>query len=268
MKVSRALSDEARAFLDGVRGLEPDDWDRPTRCTPWDVRELVGHVVTALDRVPENLARPAPDRPDTTAVTYYRADARFSAAANAERIRTAQARAATTVTGAATSVTGAGPGVTGAHAAVAGAGPGVTGANAAVTGADAGVAGALAAATAVDAAAATVTAVLDACAREPDGRLIRTRHGDAMLLSEFLVTRVVELALHGLDVSDAAGRPPWLTPAATDCVLGLLFTAPPVVAGLGWDPVTVLRKTTGRAPVTPAEAEALARAGRRKLAFG
>lgn len=36
------------------------------------------------------------------------------------------------------------------------------------------------------------------CWAEPDGRVVRTRHGDAMLLSEFLLTRVVEVAVHGL----------------------------------------------------------------------
>ena len=35
------------------------------------------------------------------------------------------------------------------------------------------------------------------CRDEPRDRVVRTRHGDAMLLSEFLLTRVVEVAVHG-----------------------------------------------------------------------
>jgi hypothetical protein len=36
--------------------------------------------------------------------------------------------------------------------------------------------------------------------------LPRLPHGDAMLLSDFLATRVVELALNGFDVADTVGR--------------------------------------------------------------
>lgn len=32
-------------WLERVRGLDRDDWDRPTPCTAWSVRELVNHVV-------------------------------------------------------------------------------------------------------------------------------------------------------------------------------------------------------------------------------
>ncbi|MFI5910327.1 maleylpyruvate isomerase N-terminal domain-containing protein [Dactylosporangium sp. NPDC051541] len=53
------------------------------------------------------------------------------------------------------------------------------------------------------------------CRREPGGRIVRTRHGDAMLLTDFLATRVLEAGIHGLDLADALGREPWLTgPAA------------------------------------------------------
>ncbi|MFB9443589.1 maleylpyruvate isomerase N-terminal domain-containing protein [Dactylosporangium vinaceum] len=52
------------------------------------------------------------------------------------------------------------------------------------------------------------------CRREPPGRVVRTRHGDAMLLGDFLATRVLEAGIHGLDLAEALGREPWLTPAA------------------------------------------------------
>ena len=39
-----ALADvEYRRFLDAVRTLGPDDWTKPTDCTLWDVRAMVGH---------------------------------------------------------------------------------------------------------------------------------------------------------------------------------------------------------------------------------
>ncbi|WP_240646860.1 maleylpyruvate isomerase N-terminal domain-containing protein [Streptomyces globisporus] len=54
------------------------------------------------------------------------------------------------------------------------------------------------------------------CRDQPGGRTVRTRHGGAMLLSEFVLTRVVEVAVHGLDLADALGREAWLTPATGD----------------------------------------------------
>ncbi|MFN2544132.1 MAG: maleylpyruvate isomerase N-terminal domain-containing protein [Actinomycetota bacterium] len=53
---------------------------------------------------------------------------------------------------------------------------------------------------------------LDDAKREDTDRIIRT-WGPGMLLQEFLRTRVVEAAVHGLDLADALGRVPWLTPA-------------------------------------------------------
>ncbi|MFF1601306.1 maleylpyruvate isomerase N-terminal domain-containing protein [Streptomyces mirabilis] len=61
------------------------------------------------------------------------------------------------------------------------------------------------------------------CRAEPEGRVVRTRHGDPMLLSEFLLTRVVEVAVHGLDLADVLGCQPWLTAEAADLVQGLLL---------------------------------------------
>lgn len=44
-----ALAGTAYArFADVVEQLGPDDWDRPTDCAGWTVRDLVGHVVGAM----------------------------------------------------------------------------------------------------------------------------------------------------------------------------------------------------------------------------
>jgi uncharacterized protein (TIGR03083 family) len=34
---------EYERFVDVVRALRPEDWDKPTDCTEWDVRAMVGH---------------------------------------------------------------------------------------------------------------------------------------------------------------------------------------------------------------------------------
>ncbi|GLW56020.1 maleylpyruvate isomerase N-terminal domain-containing protein [Kitasatospora phosalacinea] len=111
------------------------------------------------------------------------------------------------------------------------------------------------------------------CRAEPDGRVVRTRHGDPMLLTDFLTTRVVELAVHGLDLADALDHAPWLTGPAADLLDALLLAdgdADPdaVRAELGWDRPAFLRKATGRTPLDRAEQDVLARTGLTWLTLG
>ncbi|MDG4811197.1 maleylpyruvate isomerase N-terminal domain-containing protein [Micromonospora sp. WMMD1120] len=107
-----------------------------------------------------------------------------------------------------------------------------------------------------------------AVAAAPPGRLVRTRHGDAMSLTEFLRTRVVEVGVHGLDLAAALGRPPWLTAAAAEVIADLLSGGRPVPAALGWDRLTLIRKTTGRAALISRERATIDAAGFRWLSFG
>ena len=103
-------------------------------------------------------------------------------------------------------------------------------------------------------------AIVDLCTPEPPDRVVRTRHGDAMLLTEFLKTRVLEVAVHGFDLADALALPSWLTSAAADVLQNLLLgpsqTAP--------DPEHFLRAATGRAT----DPDLLARLQSRPLALG
>ncbi|MDH6139465.1 uncharacterized protein (TIGR03083 family) [Kitasatospora sp. GP30] len=108
------------------------------------------------------------------------------------------------------------------------------------------------------------------CQAEPDSRVVRTRHGDPMLLSDFLVTRVVELAIHGLDLADALGREPWLTPQAASVVQELLL-GPDSTASLeqlGWGQLRFLRKATGRDPIGEGELAEVGRLGIRWITLG
>lgn len=108
------------------------------------------------------------------------------------------------------------------------------------------------------------------CAREPDDRVVRTRHDDPMLLTDFLVTRAVEVAVHGLDLAAAAGRRPWLSESAGHLLAQLLLGPRGLngVDALGWDQVTFLRKATGREPLTDAETAEVERAGIHWLSLG
>ncbi|BCJ75579.1 hypothetical protein CS0771_51230 [Catellatospora sp. IY07-71] len=100
--------------------------------------------------------------------------------------------------------------------------------------------------------------VTDRVGASPE-RLVTTRHGDPMRLTDFQVTRVVELAVHGLDLADALGVAPWLTEHAAAVVEGLLFglSAPAARAALGVDAAGLLRRATGRVAPTGAERERL-----------
>jgi len=105
----------------------------------------------------------------------------------------------------------------------------------------------------------------------PADRIIRTRHGDWMLLTDFARTRVVELGLHGLDLAIALDRPPWLTGAAAAVLAELLLpagNAARLCAELGCGRAALIALLTGRADPAPPEAAALASAGAIRLALG
>jgi uncharacterized protein (TIGR03083 family) len=105
----------------------------------------------------------------------------------------------------------------------------------------------------------------------PPGRVVLTRHGDRMLLTEFLRTRVLELAVHGLDLAAALDRGPWMTVPAAHLTEELLL--PSAAAGrlraeTGWDQVGLIARLTGRHPVTTAEAGLIQSAHAGQLALG
>ncbi|WP_433666992.1 maleylpyruvate isomerase N-terminal domain-containing protein [Nocardia sp. CA-136227] len=103
----------------------------------------------------------------------------------------------------------------------------------------------------------------DSARREPDDRRVMTRWNIGMGLTDFLITRVAELALHGLDLATALDRAPWTTPEAADIVTTLLLVSgkPDDLTPLGWDPMTYLAKASGRAPLTADEAAHIEQVG-------
>ncbi|MFK3984016.1 maleylpyruvate isomerase N-terminal domain-containing protein [Micromonospora sp. NPDC050397] len=220
-RVLDVLQGETEQLAGAMSGLPEPDWDRPTACTPWRVRDLLAHVRVVLAWLPEMLAAEAPEHAEVSATAYYRPDDRFAPETNARRIKLAQDHAAARVSGDAL----------------------------------------------VEDFTATWQRVDQLCRAEPPDRVVRTRHGDLMLLTEFLRTRVVEVAVHGLDLASALDRRPWLTGPAAELVTELLVgpngLAP--LGDLGWDRVTFLRKATGRAPIDDAESERINRLGLRWL---
>lgn len=111
---------------------------------------------------------------------------------------------------------------------------------------------------------------------EPVDRRIVTRHGDPMLLTDYLVTRVVEVVLHGLDLADALGREPWTSGAALDVVRGVLFGSAdpeelrrvlPQEVGQRGPSLAAVRAVTGRSG-SEVDRAVLTAAGVRLLALG
>lgn len=90
---------------------------------------------------------------------------------------------------------------------------------------------------------------------DDQGRVAEVPGHGAMRLGDWVATRVIALAAHGLDVAITLGRDAWTTEAALAVVrpvfVDLLGDEPP--AGLQWDDGTFLAVATGRRALTEAE---------------
>ena len=113
----------------------------------------------------------------------------------------------------------------------------------------------------------------EACAlleEAPPALVVLTRHGDRMLLTEFLRTRVLELAVHGLDLAAGLERRPWMSPQAATVIEDLMLpsgAAADLRTELGWDQIALVARITGRHPLTAAETQLIERRGIQWLAL-
>jgi uncharacterized protein (TIGR03083 family) len=92
----------------------------------------------------------------------------------------------------------------------------------------------------------------------PEDRVVAT-WGPALRLDDYLQTRILEMGVHGLDLADAIGREPWLTPDAAQVIrrilLGLLGEQPAIVRR--WSDRSFIEAGTGRRGLTFEEHAAL-----------
>jgi len=97
-----------------------------------------------------------------------------------------------------------------------------------------------------------------AAAQEDPARVVVT-WGPALTLEDLVKTRVLEITVHGTDLSAALRRPAWATEGGlritTGILTGLLGEEHP--EALGWDDLTLLEKGTGRAQLTEDEGATL-----------
>jgi hypothetical protein len=91
-----------------------------------------------------------------------------------------------------------------------------------------------------------------------------------MTLADFLTTRVVEVAVHGIDLADALDRPRWTTPEAAAHLTALLLGPgrTDALPALDLDPVAFIAKATGRDAFTDTERAQADRHGLTWLALG
>jgi uncharacterized protein (TIGR03083 family) len=205
------LATECAACAAVATTLSEDDFGLPTRCPPWDVKALVGHIWRDVDRILVYAAGPAPDAADSDALAYYGAD--YDAVASAPDVtRRGFEAAAAFATG---------------HE------------------------------LAQDFDDRWRRAVELARSTAPD-RLIRT-FGPCLRLDQYLCTRLLEAAVHGLDLAHAIEREPWITAGATALVrsmlVAMLDAEPP--HALGWDELAFLEVGTGRRAITLEERSVL-----------
>ncbi|MFI9381057.1 maleylpyruvate isomerase N-terminal domain-containing protein [Kutzneria sp. NPDC052558] len=95
------------------------------------------------------------------------------------------------------------------------------------------------------------------------GRVVEVRGKGAMRLGDWVATRVIAVAAHGVDVAITLGREPWTTEAALGVVrpvfVELLGEEPS--EELGWSDQEFLVVGTGRRELTESEREVLGERG-------
>jgi uncharacterized protein (TIGR03083 family) len=67
-----ALRNECELVSRAVLTLSEEEFERPTRCPAWNVKELLGHMYRDVDRANTGLAAPPPPGIDTDSVSYWR----------------------------------------------------------------------------------------------------------------------------------------------------------------------------------------------------
>lgn len=67
-----ALREECGEVSKIVLDLSEEDFSRPTRCSAWNVKELLAHMLWGLNRAKRSLGEPAPEAADTDSVSYWR----------------------------------------------------------------------------------------------------------------------------------------------------------------------------------------------------
>lgn len=67
-----ALAAEGAKTAEFLNGLDAPQWKAPTRCAPWDVREIVVHITAMVEAVADTAERPPVNaEPEKSRVTWW-----------------------------------------------------------------------------------------------------------------------------------------------------------------------------------------------------
>jgi uncharacterized protein (TIGR03083 family) len=203
-----ALRQEIEALSAVLRTLDPAQFDRPTNCPPWDLRELVVHIAASVGiRGPFPSADP--DSVPSRAADYYRRPERDTSEYRQRNVESTRQLSRQ-------------------------------------------VLGGTSPAQWFD--EVTHDAIIE-LSQDDLNRLVLIAERGAMRLADWVVTRVVAVAAHGLDIALTLDRQPWTTSAAMAVIrpvfIELMGDEPP--ASVNWDDRTLLATATGRRALTAEE---------------
>jgi uncharacterized protein (TIGR03083 family) len=203
-----ALEAQCKELVALVGELGPDEWDRPTRCPGWTVKELVAHCAGMLVRLVGENATEVPGSPEIDRVGYYGYDPEgpregedpsktFSEVIRDRVIDEVGGRSGEELL---RSLEGS-----------------------------------------VDAAIAGVREI-------PAGRVIKRSGHPRMTFGEFGASRVLEFGVHSMDIGHATLRGERVHPDAVPIITGILdgILGSRLPVALGWDPRTYILTGTGR----------------------
>lgn len=88
-----ALAEESRTLSAVLLELDAEDFERPTNCPPWNLKELVVHTAASIG-LRGDLGSPEPDAPLRSAADYYRRPERATPQYRDRNVEHAQALAA------------------------------------------------------------------------------------------------------------------------------------------------------------------------------
>lgn len=87
MSTISALREECTEVTRALADIDPAEFDGPTRCPAWSVKELLAHMYRDIDNVSRYVAEPEPEEATHDSVTYWRYDAAKVAPGVADRAK-------------------------------------------------------------------------------------------------------------------------------------------------------------------------------------
>jgi uncharacterized protein (TIGR03083 family) len=216
---TRALEAQTRELVALVADLDGTEWDLPTRCPGWTVKELVAHCEGMLDRLVTENTTEVEGEAEIDRVGYYGYDP--------DGPREGEDPSKTFSEVIAQRVVDEVGGRTGDELR--------------------------------DAIAVVAEAAIEGVRTIPADRVIKRSGHPAMTYGEFVASRVLEFGVHAMDIGHATLRGERVHPDAVPVITGILhgLLGAPLPVGMGWDARTFILTGTGRRALEPNERFAL-----------